>query len=754
MHQGSPDEKPGSVKMRERVKRREKCLKIYQKNKSPLEEGVHRRRRDTRGLEEAGAAHEALEAGFGHARPKVGGSWLLGGGGAGDRRSEAPRVPGGGASFDGRFLELLTTLHVAPHRPALNAPRGARARESTAPRRSGGDPRRPSPGGSGPPPAASPTPAGPHDLRSPTGGEWGEEGAMPAPSSRAPPMAATSFLLILLLFASSSLPAAALAPAGPDAGGPTPATVATSTTAAVTTAATLASIGAEVVQEDGCWDTEFRLTCRELDTTIAILDARFHPSTAPAPRGPPTRAGASETTTDAASSVETPSVPRGPPWGLPCTAPPKEWLEAEPWARAVSPDGAPVVDPMGGNDSFPWPLQPDAGQRHFRLALNHRCSGVNHCSFILSKDLEEAGRLWGPGAVRIRYACMRHGRHLVRYCNEEILAGAAASPLGGQRGSNEQTEAANDAKGGGGDGPGGWEEGEGFVASPGYPKYYVAGTGAARAGVACEWVIRPRQQGQRVQVTLLDVSLRGVGPYEQECSDWLEVTAGRSLTAGAPEGDSEDERVLLAGCGEAPEAVRIESPEEAPGLRVALRSASGSLFPKRGLLFHYKALGCRWPPPRAPKDGYLVSQNASAVHYMCCVGFKFPDSGRREREIRCDEQRGLWRVLEPSELSELLPDCVDGDASLLKGNITQKGFSNLNDNSTSSEKVNMMKEADLMFDILIPTIIIGILLIGNGVILFIIFHFKKRKMATEIQEEELRTALNGTETTTVRPSDV
>ncbi|XP_046403501.1 uncharacterized protein LOC124169071 [Ischnura elegans] len=489
------------------------------------------------------------------------------------------------------------------------------------------------------------------------------------------------------------------------------------------------SIGtAEVIDEAGCWDTEFRLTCRQLDSTIAILDARFLPSTATEYEA--------FTTTDADSTSAVPTettIATGENGTLTCAgfSPPPDWLQESPYVRTFSPDGSAMQDPLSAaeNQSFPWPLTPNPGRKHFRLALNRRCSGVNHCSFILAKDFEEAKQLWGPGAVHIKYACMRpKDRQLLRFCNKEVVAGVA--PQSGGDYNYEQGHL-----------------GEGFVASPGYPNYYVMKGD-------CQWLIRPRLPGQRVQVTLLDVSLRGVGPHEQECPDWLEVST--VATPSGPDQEQGEERVLLSGCGEAPEAVRFESPQGA--LRVALRSSSPTIYTKRGVLFHYKALGCGWPNPDTPKDGYLVTRNATAAYYMCCVGFKFPDTGIRQRELRCDEEHGLWRIHEPRGATEgLLPDCIiDGDSILVKGNITKK-LSAFPDNSKSTEKLKMKKawmETDLMFDILIPTIIIGILLFGNGIIIFIIFQIKKRKLATELQEEELQIAQNGTELMTGKPSDV
>ncbi|RZC37323.1 uncharacterized protein BDFB_013137, partial [Asbolus verrucosus] len=42
---------------------------------------------------------------------------------------------------------------------------------------------------------------------------------------------------------------------------------------------------------------------------------------------------------------------------------------------------------------------------HPRQALNQRCSGVNHCSFILTEDCPGADT-WGAGNLTVKYVCV------------------------------------------------------------------------------------------------------------------------------------------------------------------------------------------------------------------------------------------------------------------------------------------------------------------------------------------------------------
>jgi hypothetical protein len=65
------------------------------------------------------------------------------------------------------------------------------------------------------------------------------------------------------------------------------------------------------------------------------------------------------------------------------------------------------------------------------------------------------------------------------------------------------------------------------------------------------------------------------------------------------------------------------------------------------ITFSSTALGC--PPLKTPEDGYLVDHNVSHAQYMCCVGFVFPDTSRRDRSLHC-ESGHTW--------STDLPNCV------------------------------------------------------------------------------------------------
>ncbi|XP_021928029.1 uncharacterized protein LOC110833839 isoform X3 [Zootermopsis nevadensis] len=201
-----------------------------------------------------------------------------------------------------------------------------------------------------------------------------------------------------------------------------------------------------------------------------------------------------------------------------------------------------------------------------------------------------------------------------------------------------------------------------------------------------------------------------IGSTETECIDRLTVREGN--------------RQRLSLCGEREETIVIES--EGEGLDVSVSIRSKNIFPKRGVLFQYKALGC--PPLKTPEDGYLVDHNASHAEYMCCVGFVFPDTSRRDRRLYC-EGGHTW--------STVLPNCINVTSSIWTKNSSLIRLPDADTNLTTAMAV-VIKESDFIYDVMLPTTIICVLLIGNGVIIFIIFYLrKKRKLAQQADDEEL-----------------
>ncbi|KAK6623335.1 hypothetical protein RUM43_009187 [Polyplax serrata] len=163
--------------------------------------------------------------------------------------------------------------------------------------------------------------------------------------------------------------------------------------------------------------------------------------------------------------------------------------------------------------------------------------------------------------------------------------------------------------------------GEGLARSPGYPSYYIG-------EIACKWSLRA-PHSQKVRVRLLDVSLRGIAPYDADCVDWIDIT--------------ENGLNLVKTCGDVLEDVVVHS--QGSALNVSFIANSKTIYPKRGFLFHYKAVGCS--TLRKPEDAYLIERNNSFVHYRCCSGFVFRDSLARDKILQCYNEN-TW----DGELSE------------------------------------------------------------------------------------------------------
>ncbi|EFN75899.1 hypothetical protein EAI_08582 [Harpegnathos saltator] len=53
----------------------------------------------------------------------------------------------------------------------------------------------------------------------------------------------------------------------------------------------------------------------------------------------------------------------------------------------------------------------------------------------------------------------------------------------------------------------------------------------------------------------------------------------------------------------------------------------------------------------------------------------------------------------------------------------------------------MMKQADYVVDVVLPTVLIALLFVGNAIIVYIIFQYRKRKLPAVTQGEEM--ALRG-----------
>lgn len=183
---------------------------------------------------------------------------------------------------------------------------------------------------------------------------------------------------------------------------------------------------------------------------------------------------------------------------------------------------------------------------------------------------------------------------------------------------------------------------EGFIHNPGYPRVY--------AGHECDWTIKAPPK-QLIQLTINDISLNGnlqcpihnlgdifnihflVEPSDLSTSDHddvdVDVDVDECLTDVLE--IIESDQVIYRTCRQQHPPTTVTSTSDS--LQIVLRGATNGIVPRRGVLIHYKAIGCSTPDP--PEDGYLISRNDSVAQFRCCVGYRFPDSGLILRTVRC-----------------------------------------------------------------------------------------------------------------------
>ncbi|XP_045510960.1 uncharacterized protein LOC123705910 [Colias croceus] len=301
---------------------------------------------------------------------------------------------------------------------------------------------------------------------------------------------------------------------------------------------------------------------------------------------------------------------------------------------------------------------------NLRAPVSYRCTGVNHCSFVLAEDFPPSKK-WAPGVVFIKYACFDDSL-TVHYCNREVFVS--------ERGADS----------------------EGYIRTPGYPHFYV--------GDECRWRLRVHPE-QRIRVTLLDVSLRSVGPFETNCTDYVAVKDSN--------GDS-----LYTSCDQVDTPLRLVSTTDT--LEVLVEAKSKGAFPKRGVLLHYKSINC--VTLQAPSNGYIVYRNEDVAHYMCNVNYVFVDTRQRARMLWCyDDNR--WNDTVPGCIEETTPSVV------VANNSSQEAV----DKDTKLPH----NEGNMIVDIVIPSLLIAALFIGNAFIVLIIYKYRKRK--TDDLEDEFNT---------------
>ena len=150
--------------------------------------------------------------------------------------------------------------------------------------------------------------------------------------------------------------------------------------------------------------------------------------------------------------------------------------------------------------------------------------------------------------------------------------------------------------------------GEGYISSPGYPRYYLGGR-------ECVWTLVVGE-GQKIQLELSDLSLRETG---EECEDSLVI--------------KEEGRTLLSMCGGLISPVSLLSATNLVEVRMRTAASRQQLYPRRGTLLHYSVQGCATPPPIA--EGEAIKMNNSMAVLECNPGHVLQSTLSQVATLQC-----------------------------------------------------------------------------------------------------------------------
>ncbi|CAG9805629.1 unnamed protein product [Chironomus riparius] len=231
----------------------------------------------------------------------------------------------------------------------------------------------------------------------------------------------------------------------------------------------------------------------------------------------------------------------------------------------------------------------------------------------------------------------------------------------------------------------------GFIANPGYPSYYI---GSDRD---CKWKIIIAK-GQKMMLTILDLHLR----VDEYCKDSLEII------------DLENKKSLWRGCSELTRPIQLQSLSHQ--IEIVLKTKSKNIYPKRGFLIHYKAIGC--VVPQIPEHVKLVNRLENLLRYNCEENHVFPDTSQSDRTLICINES--W--------NDTLTKCVAVHETL------GRHISLVNE-QLRREGAKMTAENDMLSDILVPVFIISGLFILNAIVFIIILRYRKHRRDDNFDRE-------------------
>ncbi|KAK7074502.1 hypothetical protein SK128_018083, partial [Halocaridina rubra] len=256
----------------------------------------------------------------------------------------------------------------------------------------------------------------------------------------------------------------------------------------------------------------------------------------------------------------------------------------------------------------------------------------------------------------------------------------------------------------------------GWLQNVGYPEYYLGDEGPCTITLSVD-------EGQKIQLTITDLNVKEdvSTPAGDECRDSLLVTEGS--------------KQLLTRCGEINQPISITS--EGSSLNITL-NAYDDLSPKRGYIAHFQALGCE--SPDMPQDGYRAYRNATHAEYWCCVHHVFPDTLSRKRILKCNRGHA-W--------NDTLPDCYDLEELLNNGNITESQYITLANGTSGAVRAEMFRQAHLVYDLVVPTVIMSVLVLGNVAVVVLIIYCRRGIVEENALSEELESIKANPEPTDV-----
>ncbi|XP_011297998.1 cubilin [Fopius arisanus] len=321
-----------------------------------------------------------------------------------------------------------------------------------------------------------------------------------------------------------------------------------------------------------------------------------------------------------------------------------------------------------------------------RKSFNRKCSGQHHCRFTVAED-HPGGAHWPTADLRLKYACIPEGA-VKRYCNTEVRINRGEA---------------------------------GYIKSPGYPLYYPG-------EYACGWAFKTAP-GQRVVLQFHDFNIRSP-EADGNCEDLIRI--------------QDSGQTIFESCG-----TRIGTRIVSNSNQLTLKLISSSrVYPARGFLLKYEAVGC--PETHAPDGSFVANDTSETRTFQCRTGNIFPDTRMPTKTVKC--QQGAW-----NETIEHLPNCVATSATILKAESENTRLSSLSGDNTLGQGVRigrgesadsnfnmdpaapaMIKQSDYVIDVLLPTILMALLFVGNAVIVYLIFQYRKRKIPLTAEREEMR----------------